>query len=1026
MGTIQSDVGLVTGINITDTVNKLIALQGAPRDSLQARITTLKNQQTAFTELTALVLGVQNAGKRLKDISIVGARSVSTGDSKALTVTATSATAPGSYSITPVQKAQTAQVVSGGFTSRTSAIGAGTLTFRNGPTLNESVALDQLNGGAGVAAGKIRITDRNGDSSVVDLRNARTIDDVISAINNSDGSSVTAEVNGDRIKLVDHSGGTGNLRVQEVSGGRTASDLGLGGINQAASSVTGQDVLKLYDGLTLNRLNGGNGISLRDALPDMVVNFRDGSNPLAIDFNRLGHAAQNSTGTTTATNGLNAEIKFSSVSTGAASDGVQVKFIDSGSVTTRGSETVSYDSGTKTLTFDIKGGATNANDVIAALSNNPTLSAQFTAAKAPGSDGTGVVTTADNALLFGGAEVTAKKEQTLGELVATINAADPTRLRAAISSDGDRLVLTDLTSGGGTFSVKSTAGGTAAEDLGLTGTASGGTLTGTRLQAGLKGTLLRTLGGGNGLGTLGNLQLTDRSGAAATVDLSSAQSLEDVTTLINNAGLGITAGINSAGTGLSLTDSTGATVSNLIAANGDGTNTATKLGLAANVAANQVTGTDLHRQVVSESTLLSSYNGGAGVAKGSFIVTNSAGQQGAVNLTSLNASTIGDVISAINGLGIGVTAKINDNGDGIALVDRANGSSTLSVREVGSGTAAADLHIKGDAVAGTIQGSTTTTVSVSATDTLDDVVAKINALNGSVTASVYNDSGSDTPYRLSLQSKKAGQQGALVVSGNTSALDFTTLTRGQDTVVRYTSSVGSRFLTSSSGTVADVVPGLSVTVNSTSADPVQVDVSASIDSASKALQTFVDQYNKLRDKIDKVTAYSTTGDANGVLFGSGDVVRVDSSLGSIISGRLNGLGNVRSLAEIGISISDSGDLSFDSTKIQDRFAKDPDAVVKFFTDEKFGFGKRIDDAVEAMAGIKNGTLVNRAAGLQKQVDDLSDRVTTLNARLDRSKQALLLQFYNMEQSISKIRGSANALSSITSFSSLNGTTSSTG
>ncbi len=1017
MGTISSDVGLVTGINITDTVNKLIALQAAPRDRLQTKIATLKDQQTALTELTALVLSVQNAGKRLKDISVVGARSVSTGDSKALTVTAASTTAPGAYALSPIQKAQAAQVVSGGFTSRTTAIGAGTLTFRNGPTLNESLTLDQLNGGSGVAAGKIRITDRSGDSSVVDLRNARTIDDVINAINSADGSSISAEVSGDRIKLIDQSGGTGNLRVQEVGGGRTAADLGLSSINVSAASATGQDVLKLYDGLSLSRLNGGNGISLRDALPDLVVNFRDGSNPLAVDFNRLGHAAQTSTGTTAATNGLNSELRFTSVSTGAASDGVRVKFIDSGSVTARGSETVAYDSGSKTLTFDIKGGATTADDIVSALGNNPAINAQFTVARAPGSNGTGLVTTNDAALLFGGAEVTARKERTLGELVTTINEADPTRLRASISSDGDRLVLTDLTSGGGSFSVQSSAGGTAAEDLGLTGTAVGGTLTGGRLLPGLKGTLLRTLNGGAGLGTLGQVQLTDRSGATATVNLSSAQTVEDATSLINASGLGLKASINAAGTGLSLVDTTGLSTSNLIVANGDGTNTATKLGLVANVAANQVAGTALNRQVVSEGTLLSTYNGGGGVPKGSFILTNSQGQQGAINLTTLNPTTVGEVITAINGLGIGVTAKINDAGDGIALVDRAGGAGTLNVREVGSGTSADSLKIKGDAVGGTIQGSTTTTVTVSATDTLDDVVTKINALKSSVTASVYVDAGSDTPFHLSLQSNQSGQVGQLVAEGSTSSLAFSTLAKGQDAILRYSSNVGSRFITSSSNTFTDVVAGLSVTMNSTAAEPVNVEVAASIDAGSKALQTFVDMYNKLRDKIDKVTSFSTTGGANGVLFGSSDVVRVESLLGSVLSGRLNGVGNVRSLAELGVSFTDSGDLTFDSTKLQDRFAKDPQAITRFFTDDKAGFGKRVDDAIESLAGIKNGSLVNRAAAMQRNVDDLTNRVTALSARLDKNKETMLTTFYNLEQTISKIRSNGNALAAMTSTTS---------
>ena len=74
------------------------------------------------------------------------------------------------------------------------------------------------------------------------------------------------------------------------------------------------------------------------------------------------------------------------------------------------------------------------------------------------------------------------------------------------------------------------------------------------------------------------------------------------------AGIGITADFNSSRTGLVLTDTTGSTSGNLIVASGDATGTAEKLQLAANAAQDQIDSGDLHRQVVSFGTLLSSYN----------------------------------------------------------------------------------------------------------------------------------------------------------------------------------------------------------------------------------------------------------------------------------------------------------------------------------------------------------------------------------------------------------------------------------
>ena len=81
-------------------------------------------------------------------------------------------------------------------------------------------------------------------------------------------------------------------------------------------------------------------------------------------------------------------------------------------------------------------------------------------------------------------------------MLTTINAADPAKLKAQLSADGDHIELIDLTSGGSTFQVKNFLAGSAASDLGLTGAESSGTITSRRLRGGLKSPLLSSLKGG--------------------------------------------------------------------------------------------------------------------------------------------------------------------------------------------------------------------------------------------------------------------------------------------------------------------------------------------------------------------------------------------------------------------------------------------------------------------------------------------------------------------------------------------------
>src|SRR5262245_57134591 len=106
MGRIQSSVGIISGIPIQETVDKLIALQGVPRDRLTDRSTVLGAQQAAITDLTALTLGVQFAIRRLKSLDLFGQKAVTSSDPGLLTATASTSATPGQYQFVPARLAQ--------------------------------------------------------------------------------------------------------------------------------------------------------------------------------------------------------------------------------------------------------------------------------------------------------------------------------------------------------------------------------------------------------------------------------------------------------------------------------------------------------------------------------------------------------------------------------------------------------------------------------------------------------------------------------------------------------------------------------------------------------------------------------------------------------------------------------------------------------------------------------------------------------------------------------------------------------
>ncbi len=505
MGRITSNVGLVTGIPIQDTVDQLVKVKAAPRDLLISKTNQIQQEKLAITQIQASLLSVQFTAKNLGKSALYQQSTATSSNDAALSATVTGTPKIAVRQFTPIQAAQNNQLLSSGIATNDKPLGEGDLTFRFGGFVDKPLALDTLNGGQGFNAGKIRITDRSGASAEVDLRFARTVDDVLEAINQQSGINVTASASGDHFLLTDGTGQTAsNLRVQDVGGGETAESLGLSGVDVAADQAQGADVLRLFDRLSLDQLNDGLGVGVSEALPDLNVTFRDGTNAV-IDLRPIDNTSLRASAVTEAANGPNAQVRFTAAQVGKNPAGANIVFEDDPNVT-QGNETVVYDTNAKTLTFKINSGATTSQDIVNALNGDPAASAYFTASLPEGSDGQGVIDPADTATTA--LPTDPPHELTLGDVLDRLNAAAPSKLKAEIGPDGDRIVLTDLSADNGeTFQVTSQFDSKVAEDLGLTGTAAGGVITGQRLLGGLKSTLLNTLDGGAGLGSLGQIQI---------------------------------------------------------------------------------------------------------------------------------------------------------------------------------------------------------------------------------------------------------------------------------------------------------------------------------------------------------------------------------------------------------------------------------------------------------------------------------------------------------------------------------------
>jgi len=189
---------------------------------------------------------------------------------------------------------------------------------------------------------------------------------------------------------------------------------------------------------------------------------------------------------------------------------------------------------------------------------------------------------------------------------------------------------------------------------------------------------------------LGSLRIEEVGGpgTALTVDLTGADTIGDVLDAINDAAAAAGTGITATTTGgsLRLTSGGGFAISCQEVGTGQ---TASDLGLlTAGPAASPVTGGDLEPRLTPR-TPLTALNAGAGLALGSVLLGNGSVSK-TVDLSA--ATTIEDVLNALNTAGVGVEASINADANGLNVQSRISGAE-LRIGENG-GTTAEDLGIR--------------------------------------------------------------------------------------------------------------------------------------------------------------------------------------------------------------------------------------------------------------------------------------------------------------------------------------------
>ena len=1027
MSGISSGIGLISGIDSASLIDQLMALERIPIDNLQKRVTAIDVQRTAFLELSARLLAVQNAVSGFSKPSFFNRFSANSTNNAVLTATADDGAVPSNIAFRVRSLVSTHALISRGFADGdTTAIGAGTLTIEVGNgKVNKSIELDALNGGQGVRRGTITITDRTGASADIDLTTALTMRDVLDEINSDPNIAIRASVTGidsngatgDRIVIEDLSGGAGALSVVDKLGGTLAADLGIAE-SVLADRIDGSDIVRLSLGTPLIFLNDGNGVGRSRSGTDLSFSTSLGDFDVSLGRSLVGH------------------------------EDTDLRILNGGNGVRLGVIRITDRSG-KSADVDLTG-ATTARDILNAINAadvavNATIFGIDDASLFLLTDESGVsaeaavdlkiedisgFTAADLGIAgeFDSDSATGKniyRITTIGDLMNLINFAQGNNalVEASISENGNGLTLTALSPGDSVTVTAGDSGSTTARDLGLLNAAfsDASPFVSANLLAGLDTVLLRSLNGGQGIGA-GSVAMTDRAGATTLIDLSGAQTLQDFIDLINADGVtAFVASVNRAGNGITLLDESGGTGA-LSVADVTGTGAA-DLGIAVAVnpvdpfVGNVINGGNAQLQYVAEQTLLSEINNGRGTRTGQFQITDSTGAVFSVTISN-SSTSIGDVIDAINlATPDTIVARINATGDGILVTDTSGGADDLLIEDIDGSGVAKDLRLVGSAAAGTnfIDGTFEFRIEIDGDDTLRDIAEKINASGGGFSASILNHGSAINPVSLSLSSGVSGRAGELTLDTVGVDLGFSMLSKPTDAVVTIgDDSVGTPLLvSSSSNTLDEVLEGVTLNLLSPSDEAVTVTIAQDVDAIIESIKSFVSSFNDVISRIDTLTSFNPDTFQRGVLLGDNTVSTVRSRLTSVIGRKFTAVpASVSRLFSVGLRLGSRNRLEFDEDKFRDIYDTSPDLVEQLFTTEDSGFGAVIKEVLEEMTRDFDGLIERKNELLSSQQGLLNNRIDGLEILLGAKRARLETQFLGLEISLAALQAQQNSLASL--------------
>ena len=379
-------------------------------------------------------------------------------------------------------------------------------------------------------------------------------------------------------------------------------------------------------------------------------------------------------------------------------------------------------------------------------------------------------------------------------------------------------------------------------------------------------------------------------------------------------------------------------------------------------------------------------------------------------VSSSNTAAVAASVSGTGALATSFSLQVSQLAQGQSVASNAV--------TAGSGFSAGTLSLQlgtwaGTTPAFTVGSAAAVSVTVAQGDSMSTIAGKINAAGAGVTATVIKDLSGE---RLLMRSTATGEasgfrvqttDGAGATGPSLAALAFDNPSAGAGMAanpVQYglnaKATINGVAITSASNTLADTVPGLTLTLSQVTTAPVEIAVKNDTGSQVSAVDAFVKAYNAMNEMFNAATKYDSTTKTGALLQGDATTTGLQTAMRTLI-GAVSGGGALQRLSDLGISIAKdgAGDLAIDSTKLATAL-KDTVGVATFFTSANAtsssatGFATRMKTFLDGAIG-SAGILATKTTSLRgqktsngKDQDRLNDRLTAVEANMRKQYSTL--------------------------------------